>query len=95
MIEQRDGIIVNVTSVMGFKVVENQGIYCTSKFGIEGFIKSLSLELKPYGIKALTVNPAMIDTGFRDKMTGRRVFTKEERERMLSPSDVAEAIIWA
>jgi 3-oxoacyl-[acyl-carrier protein] reductase len=95
MVEHRDGMIVNVSSVMGHRVTANQSIYCTSKFGLEGLTKSLALEMQPYGIRVVAVNPAMINTDFRGNMAGRREYTEEEKEKMLSVTDVAEAIICA
>ncbi|WP_019416236.1 SDR family oxidoreductase [Paenisporosarcina sp. TG20] len=95
MIENQDGMIVNVSSVLGMRVVENQSIYCVSKFGLEGYTKALALEMKSHGIRAISINPSTINTGFRDDMKGREVFSKESQEKMLSTEDVASAIKWA
>lgn len=95
MVEHRDGMVVNVSSVMGHRVVANQGLYSTAKFGLEGLTKSYALEMHPHGVRVVAVNPAMINTDFRESMEGRREYTEEEKEKMLSVTDVAEAIIWA
>lgn len=95
MVDHRDGMVVNVSSVMGHRVTANQAVYCISKFGLEGLTKSLALEMNPYGIKVIAVNPAMINSDFRENMEGRRTYTDAEKEKMLSVTDVAEAIIWA
>lgn len=95
MVKHKDGMVVNVSSVMGHRVMSYQGLYSVAKFGLEALTKSYALEMQPHGVRVIAVNPAMINTEFRDNMEGRRPFTEEEKERMLQVSDVAGAIIWA
>lgn len=95
MVKHKDGMVVNVSSVMGHRVMSYQGLYSVAKFGLEALTKSYALEMQPHGVRVIAVNPAMINTEFRDNMEGRRPFTEEEKARMLQVSDVASAIIWA
>ena len=45
------GSIINVSSQMGHVGGPNRTTYCSTKFAIEGFTKSLSIELAPKGIR--------------------------------------------
>ncbi len=56
------GSIINVSSQMGHVGGPNRTTYCSSKFAIEGFTKSLSIELAPKGIRVNSICPTFIKT---------------------------------
>ncbi len=62
MRERCAGHIVNITSDGGFVGGADWGIYCASKFGVEGFSDCLSLELAPLGIRVMIVEPGAFRT---------------------------------
>ncbi len=57
MIKQGGGSIINVSSGAGVKGFEKESIYCATKHAIEGFSKSIALELMPYNIAVNTITP--------------------------------------
>ncbi|OBQ78827.1 MULTISPECIES: oxidoreductase [unclassified Mesorhizobium] len=60
------GTIVNITS-MGGKIYTLLGAwYHATKHALEGWSDSLRLELAPFGIKVVVVEPGLIETGFGD-----------------------------
>lgn len=60
------GTIVNVTS-MGGKIYTVLGAwYHATKHALEGWSDSLRLELEPFGIRVVIVEPGLIETGFGD-----------------------------
>ncbi|RWG85358.1 oxidoreductase [Mesorhizobium sp.] len=60
------GTIVNITS-MGGKIYTLLGAwYHATKHALEGWSDSLRLELAPFGIKVVVVEPGHIETGFGD-----------------------------
>jgi NAD(P)-dependent dehydrogenase (short-subunit alcohol dehydrogenase family) len=62
MRERGDGRIINISSVGG-KFYEPLGAwYHATKFAVEGFSDSLRLELAPYGIRVVIVEPGPIRT---------------------------------
>lgn len=66
MREKRSGTIVNITS-MGGKIYTLLGAwYHATKHALEGWSDSLRLELAPFGIKVVVVEPGLIETGFGD-----------------------------
>lgn len=74
MRRNRKGLIINTTSIVGQIAIPFDGIYSASKFALEGLSEALSLELKPFGINVVILEPGDIDTGMsaRSKM-GRAV----------------------
>ncbi len=56
------GIICNIGSVAGKIAVPFQGHYSASKFAIEGLTEALAIELEPFGIRAILIEPADVMT---------------------------------
>jgi len=73
------GRIVNVTSIGGVVATPFYGPYCASKFALEAVSDCLRTELRPWGIKTITIEPGSIDTGIWE--SGQRI-AEEVRERM-------------
>jgi NAD(P)-dependent dehydrogenase (short-subunit alcohol dehydrogenase family) len=56
------GRIVTITSVGGRVSAFGVGVYCASKFAQEGLGEALALEVEPFGIQAVLIEPGMIKT---------------------------------
>lgn len=62
---QQSGHIFNISSIGGFiGTFPGFGIYCATKFAVEGFTEALSTEIKSFGIKATIVSPGYFRTQF-------------------------------
>lgn len=66
MRRQRSGRILNITSVGGIIGVAGGGIYCASKFAVEGFSEALAAEVEPFGIRVSIIGPGYFRTDFLD-----------------------------
>lgn len=62
MMKQKQGKIINVSSIAGKEGYLCMTHYCASKAGVIGFTKALSLELAPYNINVNAVCPGIIET---------------------------------
>ena len=62
MRERGSGRLVNVASVAGHSVLYFGGWYNVSKFAVEAFSDALRMELKPFGVKVVIVEPGAIRT---------------------------------
>jgi len=62
MRKQRSGTIINISSIAGLIGFVGMGAYVSTKFAIEGLTQSLRMELAPFGIRALVVEPGVIRT---------------------------------
>lgn len=61
---RRSGVIINVSSLLGRKVIPFFGVYSSSKFALESQSEALRLELNPIGVQVLIVEPGAIKTPF-------------------------------
>ncbi|MFC5450355.1 SDR family oxidoreductase [Paenibacillus aestuarii] len=64
---QASGCIINLSSVSGLTAYPGFAPYSTSKFAIEGFSESLRLEMKPYGVRVVLVEPGAYRTDIWSK----------------------------
>ncbi len=64
MREQGRGLIINISSIAGKLGLPYQGFYSAAKFAVEGLGEALSMEVKPFGIKIVLVEPGDMSTGF-------------------------------
>ncbi|MDM0019034.1 SDR family NAD(P)-dependent oxidoreductase [Variovorax saccharolyticus] len=101
MLAQREGCIVNVSSVFGFVGYPAQSAYNISKFGVRGLTECLWRELEGTGVRAVCVHPGGIKTNI--ERAGRRCRLAGEQEAQFSalgdkllttaPEDCAAAIL--
>ncbi len=61
---QRGATIVNISSIGGLMGLPYQGFYAASKFAVEGLSESLRMELLPYKIKIVVIQPGDFHTSF-------------------------------
>ena len=59
---QRSGLIVTISSTAGIQGGEFLTAYAASKFGVEGWMESLALEVAPFGIRTMLVEPGFFRT---------------------------------
>ncbi|HWO74296.1 MAG TPA: oxidoreductase [Bacillus sp. (in: firmicutes)] len=78
MRKQRAGKIINVSSISGKIGFPGLSPYNASKYALEGFSESLRLELRPFGIDVVLVEPGSFQTSIWT--TGKRI-----SERSLDP----------
>ncbi|MDX3783465.1 SDR family oxidoreductase [Streptomyces europaeiscabiei] len=98
MLRQESGHILNMDSVAGHQVGDGAGVYGSTKFFVQAMTESMRRELGVReGIKASTISPGVIDTGWADKVTdpaGRRA-AQELNAIAISPQSVADAVVYA
>ena len=76
MREARRGTIVNVSSVAGKVAIPFAGPYCASKHALEAISDALRVEVAPWKIRVVVVEPGPISTRFGDR-------TRESTARIL------------
>ena len=62
MRKQRSGLVVQISSTAGVNGGEFTSAYAASKFGVEGWIESLTPEVAPFGIRTMLVEPGFFRT---------------------------------
>ncbi|GAA4710330.1 Short-chain dehydrogenase [Promicromonospora umidemergens] len=61
---QRQGRIINVSSLSGFVPSPFMALYVATKYAVEGYAQSLDHEVREYGVRVLLVEPSPINTPF-------------------------------
>lgn len=97
MLKQRQGSIINMSSVVGVKGNAGQSNYAASKAGIIGFSKSVALELGSRNIRCNVIAPGFIETEMtaqlsEDVVAGWRAGIPLKRGG--TPNDVANACVF-
>ena len=62
MRERRSGTLVGIASVAGVRGMPGHGAYCSSKAAVASYCESLRGEMRPFGVKVVTIAPGYIDT---------------------------------
>ena len=62
--QNKDGLIINLTSVGGLITMPYTSLYHSTKFALEGFSESLAYELEQFGIRIKIVEPGVVYTNF-------------------------------
>ncbi|MBI5489674.1 MAG: SDR family oxidoreductase [Deltaproteobacteria bacterium] len=59
-----EGCVVNVSSVLGRMTLPLQGVYCATKHAVEALTDAMRMELGPFGVRVVIVEPGSIRTQF-------------------------------
>ncbi|HEU4428534.1 MAG TPA: SDR family NAD(P)-dependent oxidoreductase [Myxococcota bacterium] len=98
MARQRSGVIVNLASVQGFRVVyPGSSFYAASKAAVVQLTKAAALELGPAGVRVVGIAPGPIDTPMlRGAVTEwpPAIVANVPLGRVGEPDDVARTIVW-
>jgi short-subunit dehydrogenase len=89
MVARRSGRIVNIGSVSGVLTTPFSGAYCASKAAVHALSDALRMELAPFGIQVVTVQPGAIESEF-GATAGSAVAERREGLSLYAP--LAEAI---
>lgn len=94
---QRGGRVLALSSLGAQRAIPNYGFIGASKAALEALMRSLSLELAPFGITANTVHAGVVDTDAIKHFPNRQQLLDEYQARSLAgrplmPEDVANTL---
>lgn len=93
MIDQKAGQIINFGSIAGKIPTVKSAVYSATKAAVIQFSNVLRLELKPFGVKVMTVNPGPVYTNFFNIADKSGNYVKNVEKYMLDPDDVAWQVV--
>jgi len=85
MIRAGAGDIINISSLAGKNTFAGGGIYCASKWGVQGLSGCMAEDLRGHGIRVSVICPGSVATEF----SGRGL---KDPQKVLTPDDVAHAV---
>jgi 3-oxoacyl-[acyl-carrier protein] reductase len=85
MIQRRGGDIINISSLAGKNTFAGGGIYCSSKWGLQGLSGCMAEDLRAHGIRVSIICPGSVATDFQ----GRGL---KDPSKVLTPEDVAHTV---
>lgn len=95
MVSAKEGVIVNISSVVGITGNAGQTNYAASKAGVIAFTKSLAKEVGGWGIRVVALAPGFIETLMTDTLPEqiKKEYLKEiSLKRFGKPEDVAKLV---
>ena len=97
MIAQKNGSIINISSIWGIVGASCESIYSVSKAGIDAITKSLAKELGPSGIRVNSIAPGIIDTDMNKNLSQQEIEDIKNEiplEKIGKTEDVARCVEW-
>jgi short-subunit dehydrogenase len=93
MAPRKSGHILHVVGILGKAPMAQASVYCASKYGLTGFLQALRAEVsRRHNLKVTGLYLGGVDTPFYDNPA---IEMKVQRDKMLSASDAARAILYA
>ena len=88
MRKQKEGRIIQISSVLGFVAMKYRGAYNSSKFALEGLSDTMRMELKGSGVYVSSIQPGPILSRFRENALAAY-------QREINPEQSAHKAIYA
>ncbi len=97
MKEREDGDIVNVSSTSGMKGGPGATAYGGSKWALRGISQSWQAELRPHGIRVISICPSEVQTDFGGR-TGRnnpnKLFAEDLGATIMAALEMPRRALW-
>lgn len=97
MINRKDGVIINISSMWGEVGASCEVVYSASKAALLGFTKSLAKEVGPSGIRVNCISPGVVDTPMNSGHSERdmeELSNETPLERIGKPEEIAKATLF-
>ena len=95
MIRRRSGVILNLSSIAGQRLLEVPVHYATAKAAVMGFTVSLAKEFARYGVRVNTISPGLVEGGIGTNVSRRQLEQYNSycaTGRPGTPEEVAELV---
>ena len=97
MIHNKNGCIINISSVWGIVGASCETVYSITKAGIDGMTKSLAKELGPSNIRVNSIAPGIIDTDMNKNLSQEDINSIKQEiplEKIGKTVDISRCVNW-
>ena len=97
MIHEKQGCIINISSIWGQVGASCESSYAVSKAGVDALTKSLAKELGPSNIRVNSIAPGIIDTEMNNNLSEEEkneIIEEIPLQRIGKTRDIAKAVEW-
>lgn len=97
MINNKEGCIINISSIWGVAGASMEVAYSTSKAGLIGLTKSLAKELGPSNIRVNAIAPGIINTGMNNRFSKDELQSIKDEiplEKIGNTADITKCVKW-
>jgi 3-oxoacyl-[acyl-carrier protein] reductase len=97
MVEQRAGVLLNVSSVAATRPGRGQSVYAATKGGLESLTRALAMEYGRYGIRVHALRPGLVETDMLEatkSLAGEDLVARSALRRYGRPEEVAALAVF-
>ena len=97
MIHNKNGCIINISSIWGIVGASTEVVYSISKAGMDGLTKALAKEVGPSNIRVNSIAPGYIETDINKDVTQEEkneILKTIPLEKIGEPTDIAKCVNW-
>lgn len=97
MIHNKNGCIINISSIWGMVGSSLEVLYSISKAGVDGLTKALAKELGPSNIRVNSIAPGIINTKMNNRLSNEEIENIKEEiplEKIGETEDIAKCVDW-
>lgn len=98
---RKSGTIINLSSMAGIQPFGNHAAYAASKYGVRGLTQTARLELSPYNVRVISIEPGAVKTELLEHTTDKSIidgyndWKKNVGAINITAADVANTIKFA
>ena len=97
MIHNKNGCIINISSMWGIVGASTEIVYSISKAGLDGLTKSLAKEVGPSNIRVNSIAPGFIETDMNKEISNQEkidIINNIPLEKLGKTEDIAKCVNW-
>lgn len=97
MIHEKNGLIINISSIWGITGASCESHYAVTKAGIDALTKSLAKELGPSNIRVNSIAPGIIETDMINNLTEEEIEEIKQEiplEKIGKPQEISKCVNW-
>ena len=97
MIHNKNGCIINISSMRGIVGASTEIVYSISKAGLDGLTKSLAKEVGPSNIRVNSIAPGFIETDMNKEISNQEkidIINNIPLEKLGKTEDIAKCVNW-